>query len=378
MGMKNPVYMDHNATTAVRPAVKDALIQALELTGNPSSVHGAGRGVRKLVEDAREQVAALVGAMPAGVVFTSGGTEANNLAIPGAGTRRVLVSAVEHVSVLKSVAAPEIIAVDSKGLIDLGALDAALEVNQEAALVSVMLANNETGVIQPVAEVSSLAKKHGALFHCDAVQAAGKIVIDMKALGIDMLTLSAHKIGGPQGIGALVLADDQTLSPIIRGGGQERSRRAGTENLPGIVGFGVAAAEALKNLSVFADVRDWRDRIEAELSRHQGVCIFGASVSRLANTTCLTMPGVEAEHQLIALDLAGIAVSAGSACSSGKVEPSHVLAAMGIEADEAATAIRVSLGWNTTEHDIERFLSAWAEVHARASASASNKDRTAA
>ena len=374
MGMKNPVYMDHNATTAVRPAVKDALIQALELTGNPSSVHGAGRGVRKLVEDAREQVAALVGAMPAGVVFTSGGTEANNLAIPGAGTRRVLVSAVEHVSVLKSVAAPEIIAVDSNGLIDLGALDAALEVNQEAALVSVMLANNETGVIQPVAEVSSLAKKHGALFHCDAVQAAGKIVIDMKALGIDMLTLSAHKIGGPQGIGALVLADDQTLSPIIRGGGQERSRRAGTENLPGIVGFGVAAAEALKNLSVFADVRDWRDRIEAELSRHQGVCIFGASVSRLANTTCLTMPGVEAEHQLIALDLAGIAVSAGSACSSGKVEPSHVLAAMGIEADEAATAIRVSLGWNTTEHDIERFLSAWAEVYARAS----NKDRTAA
>ena len=376
MGMENPVYMDHNATTAVCPAVKEALIRALELTGNPSSVHGAGRGVRKLVEDAREQVAALVGAMPAGVVFTSGGTEANNLAIPGAGTRRVLVSAVEHVSVLKSVAAPEIIAVDSNGLIDLGALDAALEVNQEAALVSVMLANNETGVIQPVAEVSSLAKKHGALFHCDAVQAAGKFVIDMKALGIDMLTLSAHKIGGPQGIGALVLADDQTLSPIIRGGGQERSRRAGTENLPGIVGFGVAAAEALKNLSGFADVRDWRDRIEAELSRHQGVCIFGASVSRLANTTCLTMPGVEAEHQLIALDLAGIAVSAGSACSSGKVEPSHVLAAMGIEADEAATAIRVSLGWNTTEHDIERFLSAWAEVHARASAS--NKDRTAA
>ena len=374
MGMENPVYMDHNATTAVRPAVKDALIRALELTGNASSVHGAGRGVRKLVENAREQVAALVGAMPAGVVFTSGGTEANNLAIPGAGTRRVLVSAVEHVSVLKSVAAPEIIAVDSNGLIDLGALDAALEVNQEAALVSVMLANNETGVIQPVAEVSSLAKKHGALFHCDAVQAAGKFVIDMKALGIDMLTLSAHKIGGPQGIGALVLADDQTLSPIIRGGGQERSRRAGTENLPGIVGFGVAAAEALKNLSVFAGVRDWRDRIEAELSRHPGVCIFGASVSRLANTTCLTMPGVEAEHQLIALDLAGIAVSAGSACSSGKVEPSHVLAAMGREADEAATAIRVSLGWNTTEHDFERFLSAWAEVHA----SASNKDRTAA
>jgi cysteine desulfurase len=376
MGMENPVYMDHNATTAVRPAVKDALAWALDLTGNASSVHGAGRAARKHVEDAREQVAALVGAEPAGVVFTSGGTEANNLAIRGtiqwSAKRRVLVSAVEHVSVLKSVAEPEIIAVDADGLIDLGVLDAALAVNDEAALVSVMLANNETGVIQPVAEVSALAHKHGALFHCDAVQAAGKIVIDIKALGIDMLTLSAHKIGGPQGVGALVSADDQTLKPIVRGGGQERGRRAGTENLPGIAGFGVAAAEALKELSGFADLSHWRDRIEADLARHQGVRIFGAGVSRLANTTCLTMPGVVAEQQLIALDLAGIAVSAGSACSSGKIEPSHVLAAMGINAEEAATAIRVSLGWNTTEQDVERFISAWADVHARA------KDRTAA
>jgi cysteine desulfurase len=274
--------------------------------------------------------------------------------------------------VLKSVAEPEIIAVDADGLIDLGVLDAALAVNDEAALVSVMLANNETGVIQPVAEVSALAHKHGALFHCDAVQAAGKIVIDIKALGIDMLTLSAHKIGGPQGVGALVSADDQTLKPIVRGGGQERGRRAGTENLPGIAGFGVAAAEALKELSGFADLSHWRDRIEADLARHQGVRIFGAGVSRLANTTCLTMPGVVAEQQLIVLDLAGIAVSAGSACSSGKIEPSHVLAAMGINAEEAATAIRVSLGWNTTEQDVERFISAWADVHARA------KDRTAA
>lgn len=376
MGMENPVYMDHNATTAVRPAVKDTLAWALDLTGNASSVHGAGRAARKHVEDAREQVAALVGAEPAGVVFTSGGTEANNLAIRGtiqwSAKRRVLVSAVEHVSVLKSVAEPEIIAVDADGLIDLGVLDAALAVNDEAALVSVMLANNETGVIQPVAEVSALAHKHGALFHCDAVQAAGKIVIDIKALGIDMLTLSAHKIGGPQGVGALVSADDQTLKPIVRGGGQERGRRAGTENLPGIAGFGVAAAEALKELSGFADLSHWRDRIEADLARHQGVRIFGAGVSRLANTTCLTMPGVVAEQQLIALDLAGIAVSAGSACSSGKIEPSHVLAAMGINAEEAATAIRVSLGWNTTEQDVERFISAWADVHARA------KDRTAA
>jgi cysteine desulfurase len=373
MGMENPVYMDHNATTAVRPAVKDALARALDLTGNASSVHGAGRAARKHVEDSREQVAALVGARPAGVVFTSGGTEANNLAIRGA-NRRVLVSAVEHLSVLKSVAEPEIIAVDADGVIDLGALDAALAANDEAALVSVMLANNETGVIQPVAEVSSLAKKHGALVHCDAVQAAGKIAVDVKALGIDMLTLSAHKIGGPQGIGALVSADDQALQPIIRGGGQERSRRAGTENLPGIVGFGVAAVEALKDLPGFVDLNVWRDRIKTDLAQHQGVRIFGAGVNRLANTTCLTMPGVEAEQQLIALDLAGIAVSAGSACSSGKVEPSHVLAAMGIEAEEAATAIRVSMGWSTTEQDVERFCAAWDDVRAKAQ----GKKRTAA
>jgi cysteine desulfurase len=377
MGMENPVYMDHNATTAVRPAVKDALARALDLIGNASSVHGAGRAARKHVEDSREQVAALVGARPAGVVFTSGGTEANNLAIRGAirrANRRVLVSAVEHVSVLKSVAEPEIIAVDADGVIDLGALDAALAANDEAALVSVMLANNETGVIQPVAEVSSLAKKHGALVHCDAVQAAGKIAVDVKALGIDMLTLSAHKIGGPQGIGALVSADDQALQPIIRGGGQERSRRAGTENLPGIVGFGVAAVEALKDLPGAAGLNVWRDRIETDLAQHQGVRIFGAGVNRLANTTCLTMTGVEAEQQLIALDLAGIAVSAGSACSSGKVEPSHVLAAMGIEAEEAATAIRVSMGWSTTEQDVERFCAAWDDVRAKAQ----GKKRTAA
>jgi len=382
--MDNSVYMDHNATTAVRPAVKDALARALDLTGNASSVHGAGRAARKRVEDAREQVAALVGARPQGVVFTSGGTEANNLAIRGSaqGTgkgskrSRVLVSAVEHASVLNAAGGVEITAVDGDGLIDLEALETALMDNGDAALVSVMLANNETGVIQPIAEVAALAHKHGALVHCDAVQAAGKIAIDITSLGVDLLTLSAHKIGGPQGIGALVLSGDQQVTAIVCGGGQERGRRGGTENLPGIAGFGVAASEAINGLPHAAGLLNWRTRIEAELSQHQGVRVFGAAAPRLANTTCLTMPGVAAEQQLIALDLAGVAVSAGSACSSGKVEPSHVLAAMGVHNGEATTAIRISMGWNTTENDVERFLSTWADVYARASAD--KKSRTAA
>lgn len=374
MDMENPVYMDHNATTAVRPAVKDAVARALDLTGNASSVHASGRGVRKLVEDAREQVAALVGARPAGIVFAAGGTEANTLAIRGSAGKRIVVSAVEHASVLKAADEAEIIPVDADGVVDLDALEANLIENGDAALVSVMLANNETGVIQPIAAVSALAHKYGALVHCDAVQAAGKIPVDMKALGIDMLTLSAHKIGGPQGVGALVLSGEQKLIPIIRGGGQERGRRAGTENLPGIAGFGVAAAEALSRLSDFNRLSTWRERIEAELTRHQGARVFGVGAPRVANTTCLSMPGVTAEQQMIALDLAGIAVSAGSACSSGKVEPSPVLAAMGVNAEEAATAIRVSMGWSTSEQDVERFINAWIDVHARAT----DKDRTAA
>ena len=374
--MENPVYMDHNATTAVRPAVKDAVARALELTGNASSVHASGRVARSLIEDARERVAALLGARPRDVVFTSGGTEANALALLGAAPGpdggperpRVLVSAVEHVSVLKAAPDTETLAVDADGVVDLPALDAMLAADGRPALVSVMLANNETGVIQPLAEVSEIARKHGARVHCDAVQAAGKIAVDPAALGIDMVSLSAHKIGGPTGVGALVLFGDTDLSALVHGGGQERGRRAGTENVPGIAGFGVAAEAAQGGLSDFASLGAWRDGIEAVLGGHAGVRVFGAGVSRLANTICLTMPGVQAEHQIIALDLEGVAVSAGSACSSGKVEPSHVLAAMGVPAEEAATAIRVSLGWNTTEDEVQRFVEAWNEVYAKSKA----------
>ena len=281
---------------------------------------------------------------------------------------RVLVSAVEHVSVLKAAPDTETLAVDADGVVDLPALDAMLAADGRPALVSVMLANNETGVIQPLAEVSEIAHKHGARVHCDAVQAAGKIAVDPAALGIDMVSLSAHKIGGPTGVGALVLFGDTDLSALVHGGGQERGRRAGTENVPGIAGFGVAAEAALGGLSDFASLGAWRDGIEAVLGGHAGVRVFGAGVSRLANTSCLTMPGVQAEHLIIALDLEGVAVSAGSACSSGKVEPSHVLAAMGVPAEEAATAIRVSLGWNTTEDEVRRFVEAWNEVYAKSKA----------
>lgn len=375
MGMKNPVYMDHNATTAVRPEARDAVALALALTGNPSSVHGSGRTARRLVEDARDAVAALVGAEPAWVVFTSGGTEANNLALRVLPKRApILCSAVEHASVLSVMDGIVEIPVDGDGVVDLGALEALLAGEDTPALVSVMLANNETGVLQPVADVAALAHEHGALIHCDAVQAAGKMAIDFRTLGCDLMSLSAHKIGGPSGVGALVVTSgvegDLALIPMLRGGGQERGRRAGTENVPGIAGFGAAARAAREGLTDFARLGCWRERIENRLRQHADSRVYGFGAPRLANTSCLTMPGVEAETQVIQLDLAGVAVSAGAACSSGKVEPSRVLAAMGVDANEAATAIRVSLGWNTTEDDADKFVEAWIQVYGQAQAHA--------
>ena len=375
MGMKNPVYMDHNATTAVRPEARDAVALALALTGNPSSVHGSGRTARRLVEDARDAVAALVGAEPAWVVFTSGGTEANNLALRVLSKRApILCSAVEHASVLSVMDGIVEIPVDGDGVVDLGALEALLAGEDTPALVSVMLANNETGVLQPVADVAALAHEHGALIHCDAVQAAGKMAIDFRTLGCDLMSLSAHKIGGPSGVGALVVTSgvegDLALIPMLRGGGQERGRRAGTENVPGIAGFGAAARAAREGLTDFARLGRWRERIENRLRQHADSRVYGFGAPRLANTSCLTMPGVEAETQVIQLDLAGVAVSAGAACSSGKVEPSRVLAAMGVDANEAATAIRVSLGWSTTEDDADKFVEAWIQVYGQAQAHA--------
>ena len=364
--MRQPIYLDYNATAPVRPDAAAAVAEALQATGNASSVHGFGREARRILEDAREAVAGLVGAAPAQVIFTGGGTEANDLALGGSGRGRVLVSAGEHDSVLQAVPAAERIPLQRDGRIDRSALAALLAADASPALVSVMLANNETGVIQPLDEVVALARARGALVHCDAVQAAGKIALDVADLGVDLLSLSAHKLGGPQGVGALVVAEGVPLRPALRGGGQERRRRAGTENLPGIAGFGAAARAAADGLAGFAALAALRDDLEARLrALAPEVIVYGAEAPRLANTSCFALPGLPAETQVMALDLAGIAVSAGSACSSGKIEPSHVLRAMGATAQQASSAIRVSLGWRSGAADIEAFVAAWGPLYRR-------------
>lgn len=354
-------YLDHNATSPLRPAAFDAMAEALRLGGNPSSVHHIGRSARALVDKARHQVAGLVEALASEIVFTSGGTEANNLALTGSGRKRVLFSAIEHDSVLKVAVDGEIIPVDRQGVVDLGALERLLGASREPAVVSVMFANNETGVLQPIGEVARLARHFGALVHCDAVQGAGKVPVDLHALDVDYLSLSAHKLGGPAGVGALAVRAGAPLVPDRMGGGQELRRRAGTENVSGIAGFGAAAAAAKDGL----DVGDLRQRLETELLAIAPARIFGVGAPRLGNTTCISMPGVTSETQVMALDLAGICVSAGAACSSGKVTRSSVLLAMGVAPAEAETAIRISLGWNTTAADIERLIAAWRELYIR-------------
>ena len=360
------VYLDHNATSLLRPAAFDAMTEALRAGGNPSSVHRAGRAARARVEAARRQVAELVGALPAEVTFTSGGTEANNLALSGSGRRRMLVSAIEHDSVLRAATNTELVAVGGNGVVDLAALEKMLRSSREPALVSVMFANNETGVLQPIADVVRLASKAGALVHCDAVQGAGKLPIDLHALGVDYLSLSAHKLGGPTGVGALVVRSGAPLIAGQLGGGQELNRRAGTENVAGIAGFGAAAAAAGSGL----DVAGLRDRMErALLAAAPQARVFGAEAPRLPNTTCISMPGVKAETQVMALDLAGVCVSAGAACSSGKVTRSSVLLAMGVDATMADSALRISLGWDSGAGDIERLIEAWRDLYIRVNSS---------
>lgn len=370
MSSSSPVYLDYNATAPLKPAAWAAMVEAMELTGNPSSVHRFGRLARRQLEVSRAKVAALVGAQPSQVVFTSGGTEANVLAITGSGRGRALISAIEHDSLraaLGRLPHGVEIAVESSGVVDLAALDQALGDKGGEALVSVMIANNETGVVQPIAEIVALAHGRGALVHCDGVQAAGKLPIDMSALGIDLMTVSSHKLGGPAGVGALILRQGLELMPLVVGGGQERRRRGGTENLIGIAGFGAAAAQAADDIADQPRLAALRDRIEAGVRALAPMArFFGDQATRLANTTCLTMPGVASEIQVMALDLAGVAVSAGAACSSGKVAASHVLRAMGVAEAEASTAIRVSLGWRSTSADADAFLLAWGELFARA------------
>ncbi|NQU58939.1 MAG: cysteine desulfurase [Rhodospirillales bacterium] len=363
--MSGYAYLDHNATTTPRPEAVRAITSVLAGVGNPSSVHGPGRAARKALEKARGEVAALVNADPSDVIFTSGGTEANNLALVGSKRPRRLISAIEHPSVLNG--GGEIIPVDQNGIVDLDRLEERLLADDTPALVSVMLANNETGVIEPIEDVVAIAHRHGALVHCDAIQAAGKIAVDVLALGVDMMTLSAHKIGGPSGAGALIVPGmGVDLSGQLFGGGQERGFRVGTENLAGIAGFGAAAAAALAGLKDFARLADLRDAIEQGVKEieHRSM-IMGEGVERLPNTSCLTMPGVDSQTQVMALDLSGIGVSAGAACSSGKTKASGVLVAMKVSDEIASAAVRVSLGWSTTQSEITAFLAAWSDLHGR-------------
>jgi len=364
------VYLDYNAGAPVRPEVAAAVAEAMSEPGNPSSIHAAGRAARQRMEEARTRVAALVGAAPRNLVFTSGGTEANALVLKGCGRSRLLVSAVEHPSVLDGLPGVETLAVDGRGLLDLAALDAALAADPAPALVSVMLANNETGVIQPLAEIAAIVHRHGALLHCDAAQAAGRVTVSLAALGADFLTVSAHKIGGPPGVGAMATAlEEFQLAPLLLGGGQERRLRAGTENLPGIAGFGVAATLAgddLANLTTTETLRGLRDRLEDRaLAAVPDAVVIGREAPRLPNTCCLALPGVPAQTQVMVLDLAGVMVSAGAACSSGKVSESRVLAAMGLAPHIRGSAIRVSLGWASQAEHIDVFLGAWLDLARR-------------
>jgi cysteine desulfurase len=359
-------YLDWNATAPLRSEAATAMSAALVRCGNPSSVHRWGRAARRAIEQARSAVGTLLNAPPEGVIFVSGGTEANHLAILGSRRDRILVSAIEHDSVLRAIPEAERIPVDHDGIVMLDKLDRLLAADQRPALVSVMFANNETGVLQPVAAVSAIARAHGALFHCDAVQAAGKLALDTDAIGADLISLSAHKLGGPPGIGALMVTDELSLTPLLRGGGQESGRRAGTENLSGIAGFAAAAVTAAEEIGVYDRVRTLRDALEEGIvAAAPEAVVLGATVARLPNTSAIAMPDVAAETQVIALDLDGVMVSAGAACSSGKVGPSHVLEAMGVGPDLAGSTIRVSLGWNSSEADVAHFLEAWTALYRR-------------
>lgn len=367
------VYLDHNATAQVRPEAIAAMTAVMTHVGNPSSIHAAGRAARAAMEQARTEVAALIAAPASTLIFLSGGTEANALALESAiasGTRRLIISAVEHDSIRETAQASgvavETAPVTADGQVDLAWLAERLarwDAAEGRPFVALMLANNETGVVQPVAEAAALVRAADGWLHVDAIQAAGKIPVDSRALGADTLSVSAHKIGGPQGIGALTFGPRATLTRRQHGGGQERGRRGGTENLPGIAGFGAAAREALAGLASYAAQSAWRDAAAARMQA-LGSVIMGEAAPRLPNTLCIATPGYTSDLQVMNLDLAGVMVSAGAACSSGKVKASPVLAAMD-QGPLAECAIRVSGGWCSTEADWNRFADAWLEAHAR-------------
>jgi cysteine desulfurase len=379
------VYLDYNATAPLRPEARAAMLAALDAPGNALSVHAQGRAARTLVEKARRQIATAIGAQADDVIFTSGGTEANTLALRGAlqaasaaGERitRLIISAIEHDSIRATAAACEetiaglrvvTVPVTRTGALDLTAFKRLLDEGRGRAFVSLMAANNETGVIQPIVEAAAIAKTHHALVHCDAVQALGKTPVSVADLGADYVSLSAHKIGGPQGVGALVVRQGAPLASQLLGGGQEFGRRAGTHNVAGIAAFGVAVEAATRSFPTAAARADLERRLKSVCA---DAVIFGEAENRLANTICIAAPSVPSENMVIALDLDGFAVSAGAACSSGKVTQSHVLTAMGVAPQLAASAIRVSFGWNTQEQELSAFADAWSRIVKRAQARA--------
>ena len=365
------VYLDHNATTPVDPRVADAMNDAVRRCfGNASSIHAFGQAAKAALDDARSAVAGLLGARPNDVIFTGSGTEADNLAIRGvaeaalpAGRRHLVASAIEHEAVLNTLKAlakrgwtSTLLPAGPAGVVDPADLEAAI--TDRTAIVSVMHANNEIGTLQPIAELAGIAHRHGALFHTDAVQTAGKLPVDVTALGVDLLSISGHKFNGPKGVGALWVRRGMRLVAPLTGGRQERNRRAGTENVPAIVGLGVAAGLAADKLAAEEATRlgSLRNRLEAGLLDRVPDSTVNGSGERVPNTTNISFPGVEAEALLIALDLEGVAVSTGSACSSGTLEPSHVLRAMGLTPRRAQSSIRFSLGLGNTDADVERVL----------------------
>ena len=369
-------YLDHNATAPLFPEVVETMAAELARTGNSSSVHAEGRAARAVVEEARENVRALLNAPVNGVVFTGGGTEAIHYALHGAAAagliKRVFVSALEHAAVPACAATTglpvETVPATREGVVDLAWLRQRLSgydaARDGAFLCCLMVANNETGVIQPVAEAAEIVHEAGGLLFADAAQAAGKVPVNFVMLGADMMAVTGHKFGGPQGVGALVTAPNLALAPVMRGGGHENNRRAGTHNVAGIAGFGNAAALASDVIARRADIASLRDRIEACVLEH-GARVWGGESDRLPGTLSCSAPGFSAETQLMSMDLAGIAISSGSACSSGKAKASHVLSAMGAAEEDSKCAIRISLGWSSTAQDVEKFANEWPAAYAR-------------
>jgi len=358
------IFLDHNATTIAKPEVVEAMLGAMQTPNNPSSAHKFGRYAKKLMNEARERVAKLADADGEIVVFVSSGTEANNIALKGIkDIKQVVISAVEHASVLKTAEVLEDyrISVDEQGVVRLDVLKKLLGNIEGKSLVSVMLANNETGTLQPIKEITEIVHEHGGIMHCDAAQAFGKIPVSFADLGVDMLTISSHKIGGPQGAGALIVKQGIEIDPLLTGGSQEGGLRAGTENVSAIVGFGVAAELAHDDVS--SELRDYMEQSIKEYV--PDVTIFGEGARRLPNTSSIGMPGMDSQKQLIAFDMEDIAVSSGSACGSGTVKISHVLQAMGIEVEKARTVLRVSIGADNTKEEIDRFIEVWMQLYDR-------------